>query len=282
MSAGDRSLLDVEPSEGNRPRQTHGRGASIVVDSVTQAFVSRGDDAHVVALDEVSLEVPSGQFTALVGPSGCGKTTVLNLTAGLQRPLAGTVRINDEVITKPTVHTGFMFARDALLPWRTAVENVEVGLQIRGIRRQERRARALPALEMVGLAGFATYYPRQLSQGMRQRVAIARTLAMDPDTLLMDEPFAALDAQTRLRIQQEFVGIWEATGKTVLFVTHDIAEAVLLADRVVVFAPRPGRIIGDFEIDLPRPRNTETLRFDARYLALHEQVWQRLKEGEAS
>lgn len=267
---GDATFQVKEYSES---RPVPERPEGIRVAGVTQAFTARDSGEPVVALDDVSLDVPPGQFVALLGPSGCGKTTLLNLIAGLLRPLTGEIRIGGEVVGTPTRHTGYMFARDALLPWRTAIQNVEVGLEIRGVPKKARRQRAEEALAMVGLGDFMGTYPNQLSQGMRQRVAIARTLVIRPDTLLMDEPFGALDAQTKARLQAEFLALWEKLGQTVVFVTHDIAESVLLADRVVVFAPRPGRIIADFEINLPRPRNLEDLRYNPEYQKLHERVW---------
>ncbi|ANY21840.1 ABC transporter ATP-binding protein [Gordonia terrae] len=211
----------------------------------------------VVALDNVTLEIPDGQFVALVGASGCGKTTLMNMVAGLVKPTHGTVKVNGEAPRLPNLDIGYMFARDALLPWRSARRSVELPLEVRGWDRQRRRERADEMLDLVGLRDKHTQYRNQLSQGMRQRVALARTLASDPSILLMDEPFAALDARTKLTLEGEFLRIWENGGderKTVIFVTHDLDEAVLLADRVVIMLPRPGRIAEDIIVDLPRPR----------------------------
>ncbi len=255
--------------------------AAIRVDGVSHAFTSP-DGTPMMALDSVSFDVPRGQFLALVGASGCGKTTILNMAAGLIQPVAGSVRVNGEPVLKPSRRTGYMFARDGLLPWRSARRNIEVGLELRGIAPAERARRSTDLLDRIGLGAFGHAFPWQLSQGMRQRVALARTLAIDPDTLLMDEPFAALDAQTKLMLQAEFLRIWDRDRKTVLFVTHDLAEAVALADRVIVLTRRPGRIQADIAIDLPRPRDPETIRFDKRYLDLSQQVWQALKTGEAA
>jgi NitT/TauT family transport system ATP-binding protein len=220
---------------------------------------SAGVRKSVVALDNIDLEVPTGQFVALVGASGCGKTTLLNMVAGLVAPTSGVVRVNDKAPKLANLDLGYMFARDALLPWRSARRNVEVPLEVRGWDRKRRQARAMEMLELVGLGEKHTQYRMQLSQGMRQRVALARTLAADPSILLMDEPFAALDARTKLTLQGEFLRIWEAQAaegerKTVLFVTHDLQEAVLLADRVIIMLPNPGRVAEDLIIDLPRPR----------------------------
>lgn len=254
---------------------------AIRVEGVSHAFPSP-DGKPVLALDDVSFNVPKGQFLALVGASGCGKTTILNMAAGLVHPVGGTVLVDGERVTKPSRRTGYMFARDGLLPWRSARHNIEVGLELRGMPAEERERHGTRLLEMIGLSAFGRAWPWQLSQGMRQRVALARTLAIDPDTLLMDEPFAALDAQTKLMLQAEFLRVWERDRKTVLFVTHDLSEAVALADRVIVLTRRPGRIQADIEIDLPRPRDPERIRFDQRYLKLSEQVWQALKAGEAA
>ncbi len=254
---------------------------AIRVERVSHAFQTPAG-TPVLALDDVSFDVPRGQFLALVGASGCGKTTILNMAAGLVQPVAGTVVVNGARVMRPSRRTGYMFARDGLLPWRSARRNIEVGLELRGVPVSERRATGSRLLDLVGLKAFGSSYPWQLSQGMRQRVALARTLAIDPDTLLMDEPFAALDAQTKLMLQTEFLRIWERDRKTVLFVTHDLAEAVALADRVIVLTCRPGRIQADIAIDLPRPRDPERIRFDHHYLRLSERVWQSLKAGEAA
>lgn len=254
---------------------------AIRVEGVSHAFPN-AEGKPTLALDDVSFDVPRGQFVALVGASGCGKTTILNMAAGLIQPVAGSVTVNGTRITKPSRDTGYMFARDGLLPWRSARRNIEVGLELRGTPADERTRRSDGLLDMIGLKSFAHVFPWQLSQGMRQRVALARTLAIDPDTLLMDEPFAALDAQTKLMLQAEFLRIWERDRKTVMFVTHDLSEAVALSDRVIVLTRRPGRIQADITIDLPRPRDPERIRFDRRYLEISEQVWQALKQGEAA
>lgn len=257
---------------------------------VTLTYPSHGNTGraeNVEALRNVTLEVPEGQFVALVGASGCGKTSLLNMFAGLVKQTSGPVLVNGHVPQCPPPGVGYMFARDGLLPWRRIDRNVTLGLEgDKNWTRERAKARAHELIEMVGLHGFDKAYPRQLSHGMRQRAAIARTLAPDPSILLMDEPFAALDAQTKLRIQAEFLRILEnsKTPKTVLFVTHDLQEALLLADRVVVMLPRPGRIETDQYIDLPRPRSEHLadLMFEPTFRELHEELFHKLQEGESN
>lgn len=243
------------PAAPDRPTPL---GEAIRIAGVRHVF---GND--VEALQRVDLEIPEGQFVALVGPSGCGKTTLLNMVAGLITPTEGDIRlVGGKAPSVPNLDIGYMFARDALLSWRRASKNIELPLEVRGWGKKARRERSQELLDMVGLTGRERHYRLQLSQGMRQRVAIARTLVADPKILLMDEPFAALDARTKLALQSEFLRIWErgdgedgADGrKTVVFVTHDLNEAALLADRVIVMLPHPGRIAEDRVIDLPRPR----------------------------
>jgi NitT/TauT family transport system ATP-binding protein len=243
-----------------------------------------GQETEVVALDGINLEIPAGQFVALVGASGCGKTTLLNMLAGLVTPTEGTIDLAGGTPKLPNMDIGYMFARDALLPWRTARKNIELPLEMRGWDRTARRDRAREMLELVGLKGRENQYRLQLSQGMRQRVALARTLAADPSILLMDEPFAALDARTKLTLQAEFLRIWEQyrgtdKQKTVLFVTHDLHEATLLADRVVIMLPNPGRIAEDRSLDLPRPRALELgeLQFTDEFKNVTHSLFERLE-----
>jgi NitT/TauT family transport system ATP-binding protein len=250
---------------------------------VTLRFASdRGQDP-VLALDGVTLEVPDGQFVCLVGASGCGKTSLLNLFAGHLQPTEGTVRVAGKLPAVGDREVGYMFAKDNLLPWRTTAHNVELALEGRGISKRERRERARELLALVGLSGFEQAWPRQLSHGMRQRAALARTLAPDPDVLLMDEPLAALDAHTKLRMQAELLRILDRAGgkrrKTVVFVTHDLQEALLLGDRVVVMLPRPGRIAQDRLSGLPRDRaeGLGELMFTDSFRALHEELFHLLE-----
>jgi NitT/TauT family transport system ATP-binding protein len=245
-----------------------------------------GSQGNTIALDMVNLSIPRGQFVAIVGASGCGKTTLLNLVGGMLRPSGGTVTVEGERLCRPRAASGYMFARDGLLPWRTIRKNVVFGLEHRGWSRSAKQARSEELLELVGLAGFAKSYPRQLSQGMRQRAALARTLAPKPDLLLMDEPFAALDARTRLRLQAEFLRIWEGAGddkRTVIFVTHDLQEALLMADRVLVMLPRPGRIAADQTVDMPRPRadHLGEIMFEESFRDLHHSLFE-LLEGDSN
>lgn len=227
-------------------------------------------------LTDVDLEIPAGQFTALVGRSGCGKTTLLNMVAGLVEPTKGTVEVVGKPPREARSELGFMLARDALLPWRNARRNVEYGLEMRGVPRAERRQRAKEWLDAVHLSDAENLWPWQLSQGMRQRVALARTWALNPAVLLMDEPFAALDAQTRLSVQNEFLRLWqEDRDRSVLFVTHDLGEAIALADRIVLIGN--GEVLEDIEVGIDRPRDLELITGDRRYLELVELLRDRLR-----
>jgi NitT/TauT family transport system ATP-binding protein len=238
------------------------------------------DGAGVLALDGVDLEVPEGQFVAVVGPSGCGKSTLLSLVAGLRQPWTGTVLCDGERITAPMPgKVGMVFQEANLLPWLSAIDNVAFPLKLRRVPKPERRAAAARMLKLTGLVGFEEKLPHQLSGGMKQRVAIARGLVQDPAVLLMDEPFASLDEQTRMLLGDELLRIWSETGKTVLFVTHSLNEAVYLADRVIVLSARPGRLVDDVPVDLPRPRSfamTSTERFGL----LKDRIWQHIRDAE--
>ena len=233
---------------------------------------------HTTAVDGLSLKIQPGEFVCVVGPSGCGKTTLLGMIAGLERPRAGSVALDGQPVRSTSPDVAYMLARDALLPWFTARENVELGLRVRGVDKAERRRRSNEWLQRVGLAEFEGSSILRLSQGMRQRVAIARTLAMSPKCILMDEPFAALDAQTRVLIQQEFVDLWARDRQTVVFVTHDLSEAITLADRIVVMTRRPGRIKLIYDVQLPRPRDVIRLRETAEYSREYGEIWHALGE----
>ncbi|MDR1732480.1 MAG: ABC transporter ATP-binding protein [Synergistaceae bacterium] len=223
-------------------------------------------------LEHFDLDIHEGEFLSLLGPSGCGKTTFLNILAGLDRYDGGEILVDDQPLRERSFNRGMVFQSYALLPWRTVIKNLEVGLEIRRVEKKERRKIARRYLDLVGLASCENQYPHQLSGGMRQRVAIARVLAYRPDLLLMDEPFAALDAQTRENLQIELLRIWEADKKTILFVTHSIDEAILLSDRVAFMSSRPGSIKEIIDIDLPRPR-TEDIRNSTEFAGIRKKLW---------
>ncbi|MGW6455722.1 ABC transporter ATP-binding protein [Streptomyces sp. NPDC055078] len=237
-----------------------------------------GSVGEVLATDDVHLDIGVGEFVALVGPSGCGKTTLLNMVAGLVSPSDGTVSLDGRPIGGVPEGLGFMMARDALLPWRTAHGNVAFALESTVSGRQERSERAKDALARVGLGGFEDHYPSQLSQGMRQRVAIARTLVAEPKLILMDEPFAALDAQTRVLVHEQFLSLWEKTGSTVVMVTHDLVEGICLSDRVAVMSARPGRIKEDITVPFDRPRDVEELQTTPEFQAIHARLWSSIRD----
>ncbi len=252
------------------------RGA-VEVQEVTHVYAGAGGE--VPALSGVSLSVAPGRFAVVVGPSGCGKSSLLMMMAGLRRPMAGTILCDGRPILDPDPdRVGVVFQDASLFPWLTAVENVEFPLAIRRLPREERRRRAAAMLRLVGLEGFDGRYPHELSGGMKQRVAIARGLVQDPPVLLMDEPFAALDEQTRMTMGEELLRIWSKTGKTVVFVTHSLTEAVYLADEVLVMSPRPGRIIDRIEVALARPRTYEMMASDA-FGRLRDRIWRQIRSA---
>ena len=242
----------------------------IRLDGVEKTYRTRRGDL-VQALDDITLHVGENEFVTLVGPSGCGKSTLLKLVSGLVPATGGTIRIRDEMVREPFPDVGFVFQQAVLLPWRTVLDNVLFSVEMLGLDPRAHRKAAGDLLELTGLGGFETKYPRELSGGMQQRVAICRALLPDPSLLLMDEPFGALDAMTREEMSLELLRVWEERRKTILFVTHSIPEAILLADRVVVMTPRPGRIARLLEIDLPRPR-TMDMEFDPRFKAASDEV----------
>ncbi|CCC40756.1 ABC transporter ATP-binding protein [Haloquadratum walsbyi] len=242
--------------QNNRGNETR---AKVVVDTVTKVFES--ERQTVRALDEVSFTVSDGEFVCLVGPSGCGKTTLFRVIAGLEMPTNGEVRLAGNTVTGPGTDRGMVFQEYGLFPWRTVQENVAFGLEEQGAVEPNRSRRVDEMLELVGLTEFKDAYPKELSGGMKQRVGIARALAVDPEILLADEPFGSVDAQTREMLHDELLSIWTTTGKTVLFVTHDVEEAVTLADRVVVMAPSPGRVNEIVDIDVDRPRQRTDVTF---------------------
>ncbi|MGP6086386.1 ABC transporter ATP-binding protein [Antarctobacter jejuensis] len=218
--------------------------------SVTKEFATNSG-VNLTAVRDVSFRVNEGEFVSVVGPSGCGKSTILSMTAGLYQPTRGEVLVSDEPVTGPNSHVGFMLQKDLLLPWRSIITNIEFGLEARGVPAADRRKRAMQELAHCHLSGFENHYPYQLSGGMRQRAALARTLAIDPEIILLDEPFSALDAQTKLLLQNSFAKTIAEAGKTTLLITHDLAEAVLMSDRIIVLSERPGTIVAEITVDLP-------------------------------
>lgn len=241
-------------------------GSTISVTGVSKQY--DGEQGVVQALDDINFGVSPGEFVCVVGPSGCGKTTLFRILSGLESPTSGEVVLNDHVVTEPNDNMGIVFQEYHLFPWQTVAENVAFGLKKSRLPSNERAERVQHLIDLVGLDGFEDSYPKSLSGGMKQRVALARALAIDPALLLMDEPFGAVDAQTRESLQDELLDIWQETAKTILFVTHDVEEAVRLADRVVVMGKNPGSIREIIEVDLARPRS----RADAAFGEYYEQV----------
>ncbi len=235
---------------------------------------------RVAALENINLTIADGAFVSIVGPSGCGKSTLLRITGGLVAPSDGEVRLYGTQVLSPRAESAMVFQHHNLFPWRTTLRNVEFGLEMANVPSAERRERAKHYLDLVGLTSFADYYPHQLSGGMQQRVGLARALAVEPKILLMDEPFGALDAQTRFLLQEELSRIWVQDRKTVLFITHDIEEALFLADRVLVMSSRPGRFIEDINVPFDRPRSDHT-RGLAQFGEMKEHIWQLLKPSAA-
>jgi NitT/TauT family transport system ATP-binding protein len=256
--------------------------STIQIQNVGKSFAvkpsRKGAADAFIALESINLEIKAGEFFVIVGPSGCGKSTLLDLLGGLTRPTSGRILIGGSPVTGPALDRGLVFQQYALFPWRTAQKNVEFGLEAKGVPSRERADHAKHFLRMVGLAEFHDRYPHELSGGMKQRVAIARSLAYDPDVLLMDEPFAALDAQTREILQGELLRIWEESGKTIVFITHGIDEAVYLGQRVAVMTSRPGRIKQVIDIPLESRSREEDLRATSEFSRLRHEVWSLLRD----
>jgi NitT/TauT family transport system ATP-binding protein len=257
---------------------------SISIQRVSKTYVGRGRE--IPALDPVDLEIATGDFVAFVGPSGCGKSTLMNMIAGILPATAGRIVHNGRDVTGINRQVGYMTQRDSVLPWRTVEQNIALPLRLRNMPMAERRGRVTAMLEAVGLVGFAHAYPGELSGGMRKRVALGQLMAYEPETLLMDEPFGALDAQLKLLMQERLLRIWNARRQTVVFVTHDLAEAITLATRVVVFSGRPGRIKTIETIDLPADRDVFRVRFLPAFEAAYARLWDALapeiRQGEAA
>lgn len=249
---------------------------AIRVSDVYKWFISK--NSEVLALEGVSLDIEAGDFVAFVGPSGCGKSTLLNMIAGLQEITAGTISYQGQELKGVNTEVGYITQHDSIFPWRTVESNVELALELKKVPKSERRDRAREMIELVGLTGFEKSYPSQLSGGMRKRVGLARTLIYRPEALLLDEPFGALDAQLTLTLQDELLRIWEKTRTTMVFVTHDLGEAIALANKVVVFTGRPGKIKMIRDINIPRPRDVFKIRFSSLFGDLYEEIWASLKE----
>jgi NitT/TauT family transport system ATP-binding protein len=251
----------------------------IVAEHLGLTYVDQGTPGQArrnAVLQDFNLSVREGEFLSVLGPSGCGKSSLLNILAGLVPQTTGDVRIDGQILSGVSRKLGVVFQGYALFPWRTVIENVEIGLEIRDVKRAQRREQAAHFLSLVGLQAYGNHYPHQLSGGMRQRAAIARALAYGPEVLLMDEPFGALDAQTRETLQSELLTIWEKSAKTVVFITHSIDEAIFLSDRVAIMTRGPGRVKAIIDIPLPRPRD-DTVRNSAQFLELRQRAWALLK-----
>lgn len=255
------------------------QGPAVEFTEVYKAFVGRGrnKDAHL-ALSDVNFTAKPGEFISLVGPSGCGKSTCLNLLAGLDTAADGKVIHLGKPVSGINTSVGYITQDDNLLPWRSLLANVELSLELQGVGKEERRQRALDVIELVGLKGFEDHYPHELSGGMRKRASIVRTLVYDSSVVLMDEPFGPLDAQTRVILQAELLKLWERNRPTVLFVTHDLVEAIALSDRIIVFTSAPGTIKTEYAVDLPRPRDPFRIHESPGFAELHDALWQDIRE----
>jgi len=244
----------------------------LVIQHLSKTYFDIYAGQDVAAIEDISLEIRAGEFVAILGPSGCGKTTLLNTVAGFIPPTRGEILLRGHRVSGPGPDRGVVFQNFALFPWKTVLDNVGFGLKMRGVPKAERDRIAREHIALVGLEGFERRYPHELSGGMQQRVGVARVLANNPDLMLMDEPFASVDAQTRMTLQEELTRIWEARQPTILFITHDVEEAVFLANRVVVLTPRPGRVRAQLAVDIPRPRTWRALVEDGAFKSLVAQV----------
>ncbi|OZB88475.1 MAG: mannosyltransferase [Microbacterium sp. 14-71-5] len=274
----DESAALRSAAAGAAPASAPQERSRIELVGVTKRFVSPTGTA-MTALRDVDFVVEPGQFCAVVGPTGCGKSTTLTMVAGLDRPTAGVVRVGGAVVDGIPDSTSFMFQHDALLPWKSVLQNVALGPRFRGESKSSALGRAREWLQVVGLSGFEDHHPHQLSGGMRKRATLAASLISEPSILLMDEPFGALDVQTKAIMSNELLTLWERTRPSVIFITHDLEEAVALADRVVVMTAGPGTVKAVYDIDLPRPRGAvQEIRFDRRFLEVHQRIWESLRE----
>ena len=253
--------------------------AALELNEVACTFVDKNNPGQrYTAVQHVNLTVGAGEFVSVVGPTGCGKSTLLNVAAGLLAPSTGSVQVFGQPLQGLNARAGYMFQAESLMPWRTALANVMAGLSFRGMSDEQATSEAQDWLRRVGLGGFGDRYPHQMSGGMRKRVSLAQTLVMDPDIILMDEPFSALDIQTRQLMENELLALWAAKKKAVLFITHDLDEAIALSDRVVVLSAGPGsHPMGEFDIDIPRPRDVAEVKMTPRFVALHAAIWDVLR-----
>ena len=260
---------EFPPGAGSAP-------TAIELSGVTKRFATPSGTVFT-ALADLDMTVAPGEFCAVVGPTGCGKSTTLTLVSGLERPSKGTVRVDGQPVTGLTPGVGFVFQNDAVFPWKSVLDNVASGPRFRGERARVANEAARDWLRRVGLSGFEDRYPHQLSGGMRKRVALAQSLINEPKVLLMDEPFSALDVQTRSIMSDELLSLWELTRPAVVFVTHDLEEAIALADKVVVLTAGPGRVKATFRVDLPRPRKAQEIRFTDEFTSLYQEIWEALR-----
>ncbi len=252
---------------------------ALSLNNITVTFTGKSGGAGYTAVKETTLNIEDGEFVSVVGPTGCGKSTLLNIGAGLLKASSGEVKVFGEPLVGLNAKAGYMFQSESLMPWRSAIDNVTAGLQFRGMDVASARAKGEAWLERVGLNGFGNRYPHEMSGGMRKRCALAQMLILDPKIMLMDEPFSALDIQTRQLMENELLQLWEEDKKSVVFITHDLEEAISLSDRVIVLAAGPAtHPIGEFVIDLPRPRDVAEIRMTPRFLELHAQIWHAMKE----
>ena len=271
-SAEDRGVSKAT-SAGRKTQSHAGHDHKIVVEGLAKAFRTRTE--KTVALADVNLVVSDGEFLCIVGPSGCGKTTLLRIMAGLAEATAGTMQIQQAQHDRPL--TSMVFQEHSLFPWMNVFDNAAFGLEMRGLSKSERRERVMPYLDLVGLTRFQNFYPNQLSGGMKQRVSLVRAFVMEPEVLLMDEPFAALDAQNKLLLQDELERIWEIHRKTVVYITHGIDEAIVLGDRIAVMSSGPGRLLEIIEVNFPRPRNIFEVRATPEFAVMSDRIWKLLE-----
>ncbi len=261
----------------NTPTSLNTGTAAIEFRGVYKRFATTNGQ-YYTALRDLNLSVAPGEFFAVVGPSGCGKSTTLGLVAGLERPSAGQVLVHGQPVTTITKNIGYVFQSDAVFPWKNVFDNVAAGLRFHGVTEADAHVRSQEWIKRVGLSGFEKYYPHQLSGGMRKRVALAQSLIAEPQILLMDEPFSALDVQTKMLMGDELTKLWSSSGASVMFVTHDLEEAIALADRVCLITAGPGTVKGIYPIDLPRPRPITEIRFTPEFIRLYQAIWSDLRD----